>query len=367
LQSDIDHLRSYLDFGSGSALRALEPSIREALSDEVEQYIAYGQRALETFQKIKAMQGQIPKSAPKPKKQVFRGRNVAFPTRTYPVFYLEEMASDFTLSGWNWGFDLRDVSSDPDLSGKPTELKLALTEEGSYGRMTRFDGIADFRTDAQQYFSTDVTGDNFPLDLRGDLSAVGIGGFSGNIGFNANFSGGRGGAVAGGAGIDIKKPQLIEPQGTIAEVISEVLTEQNGVNLAVQYEHTPEGDDSFSIKTNIDNLIAAALRRAAERYIKQAQAAIEQALREKLSSYLDERWVSREDMDAILAAVRGDRAAVDRLKNSLDEKKNEAERRIRTAAEEAVNRTADEARSRAEESANKAIQNVIPGGIKLPF
>jgi uncharacterized protein (TIGR03545 family) len=367
LQGDIDHLKSYLDLGSGGALKALEPSIREILSDEVEQYLAYGQRALEAFEKIKALQARIPKSEPKQKKQVFRGRNVAFPTQAYPAFYLGEMASDFTLGDWNWGFDLRSVSSDPDLTGRPTELTLALAEQESYGRTARFDGSADFRSNAQQYFSAAVTGNNFPLDLRGDLSAAGIGGFSGVIGFDANLSGGRGGAAAGGGGVDITEPRLIDPEGTVAEVIAEVLTDQNDINLAVQFEHNPGGDDSFSVTTNIGDLIAAALKRAAERYIRQAEAAIEKALREKLSAYLDEKWVSREDLDSIFAAVKGDKAAVDRLKTSLEEKKNEAERKIRGAAEEAVKKAEDDAKRKAEEAAGKALQNVVPGGIKLPF
>ncbi|MDR2096712.1 MAG: hypothetical protein LBP76_14515, partial [Treponema sp.] len=261
LQSDIDHLKSYLDLGSGNALKALEPSIRDILSDEIEQYIAYGQRALEAVEKLKALQARIPKSEPKPAKEpVFRGRDVTFPTQAYPVFYLGEMASDFSIGGWNWGFDLLSVSSDPDLTGRPTELKLALTEEGSYGRTARFDGSADFRTNARQYFSAAVTGDNFPLDLRGDLSAIGIGGFSGAIGFSANLSGGRGGAAAGGGGVDIKEPRLVDPEGTIAEVISEVLTERNSVSLAVQFEHNPGEDDVFSVTTNIGDLITAALR-----------------------------------------------------------------------------------------------------------
>jgi uncharacterized protein (TIGR03545 family) len=367
LQGDIDHLKSYLDLGSGNALKALEPSIREILSDEIEQYITYGQRALEAFEKIKALQARIPKSEPKPKEPVFRGRDVAFPTQAYPAFYLGEMASDFTLGGWNWGFDLLSVSSDPDLTTRPTELKLALTEEGSYGRMARFDGSADFRTNAQQYFSAAVTGDNFPLDLRGDLSAVGIGGFSGAVGFNANLSGGQGGSAAGGGGVDIKEPRLIDPEGTIAEVISEVLTDRNSVNLAVQFEHNPGRDDNFSVTTNIGDLISAALRRAVERYLRQAEAAIERAVREKLSAYLDERWVSREDLDSIFAALKGDTAAVDRLKSSLEEKKNEAERKIRGVAEEAINKAEEEARRQAEDAANKALQNILPGGIKLPF
>ncbi|MDR2143674.1 MAG: hypothetical protein LBP29_04820 [Treponema sp.] len=373
LQADIDHLKSYLDLGSGSALKALEPSIREILSDEVEQYIAYGQRALEALDKLKALQARIPKSEPKPQKQVFKGRTVAFPTQAYPVFYLGQMASDFTLGDWNWGFDLRSVSSDPDLTGRPTELMLSLAEQGSYGRTVRFDGSADFRTNASRYFSAAVTGGNFPLDLRGDLSAVGIGGFSGNIGFSANLSGGRGGAASGGGGIDIQEPRLIDPEGTIAEVIAEVLTDRNDINLAVQYEHVPGTDDTFSITTNIGDLIATALRRTAERYIRQAVAAIEKALREKLSAYLDERWVSREDLDSIFAAVKGDKAAIERLKTSLEEKKNEAERKIRGAAEEAINkaeeevrRQAEDARRQTEDAAKKALQNAVPG-IKLPF
>ncbi|MDR1506510.1 MAG: hypothetical protein LBI67_05345 [Treponema sp.] len=366
LQGDIDHLKSYLDLGSGSALKALEPSIREILSDEVENYIAYGQRALEAFNKIKAMQARLPKSEPKPKKQVFKGRNVAFPTRQYPVFYLGEMASDFTLGSWNWGFDLQNVSSDPDLSGGPVELKLSLTEQGSHGRTAGFEGSADFRTNAARYFSARLAGNNFPLDIRGNLSAAGIGGFSGGAGFSVNLSGGRNGAVSGGAGIDITEPRLIDPKGTAAEVIAEVLTDRNEVNLAVQYERNAAGDDSFSLTTNIGELIAAALRRAAERYLRQAEAAIERALREKLSEYLDEKWVSREDLDSIFAAVRGDQAAVERLKTSLDEKKNEAERKLRGAAEEAVDRAKEEIRSQAEEAVKDAIENIVPG-FKLPF
>jgi hypothetical protein len=211
------------------------------------------------------------------------------------------------------------------------------------------------------------------LDLRGDLSAVGIGGFSGTIGFGVNLSGGRGGAVSGGGGVDVKEPRLIEPEGTVAEVIAEVLTDRNSINLAVQYEHNPGSGDNFSVTTNIGELITAALRRTVERYIRQAEAAIERALREKLSAYLDERWVSREDLDSIFAAIKGDQAAIDRLKISLEEKRDEAERKIRGAVNEAINRAeeeamrqVEEAKRQAEEAAKRALQNISPG-IKLPF
>ena len=367
VQSDLDHLKSYLDLGSGSALKALEPSIREVLSDEAEAYIAYGQRGLEALEKIKALQAKIPKSEPKPKKQEFKGRVVPFPTQEYPVFYLGIMASDFTLGSWNWGFDLRHVSSSPDLSNKPVELNLALTEESSPGRKARVEGKADFRSRAQEYFNVLVTGNNFPVDIRGDLSAAGIGGFSGTVHFNANLAGGRGGAASGGGGIDIREPKLVDPSGTAAEAVAEVLAERNTVNLGVQYTHPAAGDDTFALTTNIGELVSAALKRIVERYLKQAQDAIEKALREKLSGYLDGKWVSREDLDNIFAVVKGDQTALDKLKASLEEKKNEAERKIRGAAEEAVDKAKDEAKRQAEEAAKKAIDSIKPPGIKLPF
>jgi uncharacterized protein (TIGR03545 family) len=369
IEGDLNHLKSYLDLGSGEAFKALEPTIMAMLSDQAQGYIAYGQRAMEALEKIKALQARFPKSEPKPEKQTYKGRNVAFPTQAYPVFFLGVMASDFTLSGWNWGFDLRNISSDPDLSNSATELYLALSEMGSYGRTGRFAGMADFRSNAQRYFSVDLSGGNFPVDIRQNLSAVGIGGFTGKTGFALNFAGGRGGAISGGGGIDVSQPQLVNPEGTIAESIQEALIEVSALNLGIQYEHPASGDDSFSLTTNINDFILAALKKAVEKYLRQAEEAIEKALRERIASYLDGKWVSKEELDTIFSAVKGDQAAVNKLKAALEEKKSEAERKIRGAADEAVEKAEAEAKAQAEEALKKASENLpaLPGGIKLPF
>jgi uncharacterized protein (TIGR03545 family) len=369
IEGDLNHLKSYLDLGSGEAFKALEPTVMAMLSEEARGYIAYGQRAMEALEKIKALQARFPKSEPKPEKQTYKGRDVAFPTQAYPVFFLGVMASDFTLSGWNWGFELRNISSDPDLSNRATELDLALSELSSYRRTGRFAGMADFRSNAQRYFSVDVSGGNFPVDIQKNLSAVGIGGFTGKTGFAVNFAGGRGGAISGGGSIDVNQPQLINPTGTIAESIQEALIEVSALNLGIQYEHPASGDDSFSLTTNINDFILAALKKAAEKYLRQAEAAIEKALRERIESYLNGKWVSKEELDTIFSAVKGDQAAVNRLKTALEEKKAEAERKIRGAAEEAVDAAKEEVKTQAEEAAKKAAEKLpaLPGGIKLPF
>jgi uncharacterized protein (TIGR03545 family) len=61
--ADFAHLRSYLDLSSGSALDVIEPLIRDVLTDSAEQYLAYGERALEVLEKVKEIQAQLPKSS----------------------------------------------------------------------------------------------------------------------------------------------------------------------------------------------------------------------------------------------------------------------------------------------------------------
>jgi hypothetical protein len=397
LQADIAHLKSYINLGNGEAFKAIEPFILAMLSEQALAYVNYGKRGLEAFEKLKnfnigdneyvnaaksneyvalgleykeKLDQVMPK---KEKKPAFEGRIVTYPTPGYARFFLNEMASDFDLAGWNWGFDLRAVSSDPDISNRPTELDLNMTEQGSYGRYAEVRSSADFRTNAQQYFGVNVAGGNFPVDVGGALKKAGIGGFKSSLDFTANLSGGRGGAAAGGGSVDVISPKLLEPEGTVATIAAEVVNEWKDITLGVQYEHTAAGDNHFSMTSNIFDNILEALKREALKYLKQAEAKIEAAIKERLAQYIDEKWVSKEDMETIFAAVKGDKTAVEKLKNTLDEKRAELEKKAKGAVEEKVDEAKAQAEEKAAEKINEAIENVlpgastiVPGGVKLP-
>jgi len=361
IQDDFNHLKGYLDLSSGNALEALEPSIYEILSDEAESYIMYGKRALEVMENIKALQAMVPKSEPKPEKITFKGRDVLFPTPSYPVFYLKKMASDITLTGWKSSFELLRVSSSP---VEPTLLNLDFTEQGSFGRTAGFKGSADFSKNAQTYFSALISGDNFPLSLKGQLKQVGIGGFAGSTGFGVNFSGGRNGSMAVGGDIRIKNPRLSDPEGTIAEAIAEAVADFAMIQLGIQYERFTDGKTKFALTSNLMDLLKSALQKTMQKYLRQAQDAIEKALRDRISQYLDGKWVSKEEVDQIFAAIKGDRAAIDSLKSNLEAKKNEAEQKLRGKVDEAVDKAKDQAKQQGQET----LKNVTPSiPKKLPF
>jgi uncharacterized protein (TIGR03545 family) len=356
ITDDINHFKSYINPGSGAAFAALEPSIRELLSDTAERYLDYGLRGLEALEKLKAMSAAAPKSE-KPKKEpkvVFRGRDVIFPTTSYPRFYLGILASDFTLDAWNWAFDLRDISSDPDLTGKPVTLALGLTGEGAApGRAVDFKGSADFRTAAVERFSAALNAAGFPVSLENRLAQAGIGGFSGTSAFQVNLTGRVDGGVSGGGGVRVGQARLLNPVGTLAEAVDTAIRQADSIDLGIQYSHWVDRDDEFKITTNIADLIAGAMESIVKAYAQKAMDEIERLLRARIGQYIDGKLVSSEELERLFQAARGDKTAVDGLKNSLNNKKTEFERRLNAAV--------DQAKEEAKQQGQQAIQDALQG------
>jgi len=349
LTSDINHLKSYIDPGSGAAFAAVEPFIREALSDAANQYLDYGIMALKVLDELKAKSAVKPKKKAKeekPKKEpkvVFKGRDVIFPTVTYPAFYLGVLASDFTIDTWNWKFDLRNISSDPDLTYRLDNNKPAITldfgakeESGSLRRNVTFNGKADIRTDSKERFNAVVAGKGFPVSLGEQLKSLGVGGLQGTSDFNVKMTGQFDGGFSSGGDVIINQAALVNPSGTIAEAIDIAIRQAGNINLGMQYIHNINQNDEFKITSNIADLFAKALRSIAEAYVKKAMDELEKALRQKIDQYIDGRFVSKEDVDNLLKIVKGDKSAVDQMKNSLNAKKDEFEKKLKDTANQAI-------------------------------
>jgi len=353
INDDLNHLRSFIDLGSGAAFAVIEPFIREMLSDTAEQYIEYGIIALDALEKIKAMADAQPKNEKPAKQPRFRGRNVTYPVRAYPAFYLGKLASDFTLDSWNWQFDLRSVSSNPDITGRPVTLEFGLTEEtGNLNRSAGFNGSADFRTNPQdqQRFGAVVSGSNFPLNAGDHLSNIGINGFSGETDFSVNMAGFTSGRINAGGNVIISNAQLIDPRGTLAVAVGTAVSEADNVNLGIQLT-----DSNLSITTNITDLITRALARTAEIYARRAIADIELALRKKIDEYINGRFTSKDQVETLLRTARGNRTAIEQTLGALNAKKDEFEQRLRSMASDAA--------QQAGQQAGQAIQNQLPGNL----
>jgi uncharacterized protein (TIGR03545 family) len=371
ITDDINHLRSFIDISGGSAFAAIEPFIRDILSDAAGEYIEYGLRALEALEKIKAMSDSKPKEE-KPKKEprvAFRGRNVSFPTASYPAFFLGTLRSDFMHDTWHWLFNINNISSNPDITNRPVSMALALNEEG--GNLTRraaFNGTADFRTNPQdqQRFSANVIGSGFPVSLGDQLSNVGINGFQGNTGFSVLVNGFTDGGFRAGGDVNITHASIVDPSGTIAEAISTAVRQAENINLGIEIINRAEQDNEFNITTNIAELINQAVRQAVQAYAAIAMAQLERALQERIDEYIGDRFGASVEAEQLLALARGDRAIIDQMRGQLDAKRNEVEQRLRGVVDETTQQLRDEAARQAEQAARSLMQGQTPALPQVP-
>jgi hypothetical protein len=352
----------------------LEPSIREILTCQAEQYIAYGMTALNAFEKLKAVSAQLPKSEKEEEAEqpTFEGRTVYFPTTQYPRFYIGTMASDFTLNDWNWAIEIKGISSDPDISDEATSLAFTAKEVIANPIEINTFASADFRTASTDLFGVSVAGSGFAFSIGDYLAEAGIGGFQGLANFDVDFNGAKSGDISGGGDVAITQSQLIDPSGTLASAIDEALQDIDAIDLGIGYNFIKDGDDSFTLDTNLGELVATIARRTAEQYVQEALQKIEQVVRDYVAQHLEGTLAEKVDLDEILAIVRGDQAALDRMNNLLEEKKAEFEQKLRSAAEEAVNQAVDQAKDAANQAVDEAkdqARDAIRDGLQgiLPF
>jgi uncharacterized protein (TIGR03545 family) len=364
ITNDINHLKSYVDLQGGAAFEALEPSIREILSGQAEQYISYGMIGLNALEKLKNISAQLPQSEKEDEAEQpdFKGRTVYFPTKQYPRFYIGLMTSDFTLNDWNWGIEIKGISSDPDISDEATSLEFTAMETNANPIAINTLASADFRTASPDLFGVQVAGSGFAFSIGDYLAEAGIGGFAGLANFDMTFNGAKSGDISGGGDVAITQSEIIDPEGTLATAIDEALQSIDAINLGIDYEFIKDGDDQFTLDTNLADLVATIVRRTAEQYMQQALEKIEQVVRDYVAANLEGTLAEKVDLDEILAIARGDEAALDRMNNLLDEKKAEFEQKLRGAAEEAVDKAVEEAKDQARDAIRDNLQNVLPFG-----
>ncbi|MDR2842713.1 MAG: hypothetical protein LBV52_05890 [Spirochaetaceae bacterium] len=356
VQADLDHLKSFLNFSSGAYKEILDPALQQVITGSAQRYINYANRALEVLEKVKSYQKE--QQAAAPKKEVFKGRNVVFPSPAYPKFYLGILASDFTIDQWKTGFDLRGVSSNPDLAGRATNLKLSVEELSGSKKTFAFDGMADFRTNAKDRFNADVTGKNIPFGIKQDwqdFSELGIGGINGEIAFAAHADGKTDKSFGITGSSAVVNPELIDPNGTLALAIDEAVREAGKIDIGFRYAHiASENKNSFDIDTNLFDLILASLKKSVQRYAAKAEAELKKALLAYIDQYIGTQNISEGDLENMFAAIKGDKNAITALQNTLQDKVSEAENKIKGAADEKIDEAKDAAQKMADETRAKA-------------
>ncbi len=327
---DLKRLKSYVDPRSGAAMEALEPSLREILSDSAERYLGYGARALEMAAKLKKDGTRERRS---PQAVAAQGRDIRYPARAYPDFRLGLFGADFSVDGTRWQISLKELSSDPNLVPEPLTFSVSVS---TTTREVVFHGVADLRDAASDLFVIDLTGTGLPVDLGSALKDVGIGGFTGIAACGLHGSGSAVGTVSARSDIHIADSRLLEPSGTVARAIAQAMESVGTIDVGVDYEQEDGAAPRFAVTTNLNGLVGAALAATADRYARKAEAELDAAFRSYAGTELEGKLGAKDGATTLLSAAKGDKTAADSLGASLDAKKVELENRASALAKGAA-------------------------------
>ncbi len=321
---DAAYLRSLVTPGSGAARAALEPAVRALLTDKAETGLYYGGRFLEAASRFRdSGSGEAAAPGAGTDRPAFRGRDVVFPGAAFPRFRLGLLASSFKAGDSAWYVELRELSSDPDRVPGPSSLKLEVRRGGS---LVRADARADLRRSAGGAWEAGLTLAHLPFDLGDALAGAGLSGFSGVLEGASELRGGPGGFTSV-LETEVRNPVVAAPSGSLGRAAADALRRAGAVNLRAEYEAAPDGKDTFSLSSDLDRIIAAAVESEARRYAARASRDLDTALREYVGRDLEGLLAPGKEFEVLAKGAEGDSASATSLEKSLDGKQSEVEAR----------------------------------------
>jgi len=341
LADDMDYLKSLVDPSSGAAMAALEPSVREILSDKAERYLYYAGRALEIIRAVRAEDTADAEPKDAPKAAYGRGRDVRFPSTAYPAFRLGLLKSNFRAGDTDWAVELREISTEPALVAEPSAFSLSAKKGGS---SMGADAVIDLREAEKASWSAEIACSGLALDLGDALKGAGLGAFSADLAGSGDANGAANGAANGDESgrlaleldLTLTKARVGSPSGTFGTALAGAIAGVDAIEADIAYEKAPDGNDAFRLRTNLDDVVADAVKAMAGQYAKKAMADVEAAVRDYAADELEGKLASKEELDDVFTAVKGDKAAADGVKTKLEQKIKALEDRARSLGADAL-------------------------------
>ena len=298
------------------------------------------------------------------------GRTIEYRTNVYPRFLIQRIFA----SGTGFESRLSDISSDPDLWGKPVSFEGKLDEKSAglgTERMHSAEGLVNAGTKLKDpLFKAGYTGSGYEVSFNpasvimqaaeaagaGTAYTAGIPSFAGRAKIKAGIQAEKDGRFAIGADFDFDKVLLkaesFEP-AFISRIYNESLAAVKNLHFNVQSEFS-RSDVSMNVQTDADKVFIAALQKGINKEleaikkqtIQQAQAELEKytgPLNEKLAVF-----------GGIEKGIISQKEAVELIQKELENRKNELIQRAENAGKEALNKAKEQAVDAAAEKAKEA-------------
>lgn len=367
VRKDTSYVESLVSLAPSEAASLAELFFTSYAKEQLGKWYGYGEKALRLAERLTREESD----EKKPSKTVIPrspGRDIPFPgpaliprfTLRYASISVGKDPSSSPFTG-----ELRDLSSNPDLIGKPATWKVHW-ESPNPGKID-LEGRMDLRKESRT--SLEVSGrlEGFPVKvepgifgvqwlegkMRSELSVMfpKAGGMEGKVVARLQEltshttrmadSTGSGGQKSTAGSAQTALPSA--PARMLQDLVHRVLTETKELDATADVRVSPTGKAEVTIRSVIDRTVKSALEAYLREEEKRLKELAREELKKQLSSYLSKHETLRkgwEELDKSLGGKVTDASAYQKL---VEDKKKEGEQRIEALKKEAADRLLQEA------------------------
>ncbi|MGI5172117.1 TIGR03545 family protein [Treponema sp. OMZ 840] len=356
-------------------------TLKAAAYGALGKYYPYAEKAMELLSR-EDLQKKTKKEVKKQRQRRMRGRTIEYKADVYPRFLIQRMFASGT------GFEslLGDISSDPDLWGKPVSFEGSL-DEGAAGlgteRTHKADGIVNAGKKLKDpLFKASYTGSGYKVSFNpasviiqaaeaagGAVDTAGIPSFAGRAAIRAGIKAEKDGRFGIEADFDFDKVLLsaqdFEP-AFISRIYNESLAAVRNLRFSVQSEFSSSGA-RMDIQTDADKVFIAALQKGINKELETVKKQAVQQAQAELEKYTGPLNDKLAVFGGIEKGIISQKEAVDLIQKELENRKKELTQRAENAGKEALNKAKDKAVDAAAEKAKEAAGDAAGKALKGLF
>ncbi len=393
IESDIDYLKSLLDFSGGDVRSLASQTAEKYIRNRWNDYYEKGLKALEVYERFQSMRSA--KAEETEEKAIQRGgRVIPFPSPDLPTVLVRQISlSGGTDDSGILNSEILSLTDDPDKLDTPSTFTADWKKDNSSLQLA---GYFDARTEAEEAFRMNIQSPGNHLELKEGVPAIQID----SVESEADITGVSYSIESEGimTELDIQLSSLeirqSNSEGFLAEAVAEVMSGIQEVSLKAEILVSRKGIEEVKVKTDLDNILADSIGEYLKGLGDQVDEMIREYLAEYLKPYLEENELLNSTMDRLGVESLDQLSSMDAIEDLVDSQKKvltdktdailaeadrlkaEAERRAReeaarlqaeadrlkAEAEAEAARQQAEAERRAQEEAEKAAEKLkIPG------
>lgn len=345
IANDYDFLLSFVKTPEKGVKKIFSSIAEDFLKENLGDFYSYGMKGIDVIKNLDLEKKEKDEKGEKKIVIPGKGHKMQFPGNTYPNFLVENASFSIgDTAGTSYiKVGMENVSSAPELTGKPTSVNIFF-KEGSQD--IAFDGFVDIRKASEEVLSLSFSIDGYSLDVDKGLGLLGIDRLNADLAFSTDFTILKENRTSGNLSVSLKNIdlELTDETNEISKNIFQILTTAENVYVNAGYSFKEDGSLQLTAESNIDDLIADRVGKMIEELVEEAKIKLKEKLDSLLDSLLKENkilYAAFKDLEGLLDGnmtdIKGFKSVINKKFKEIEARVEEIQKEVEDEMEDQIN------------------------------